>query len=45
MFRLEIRTGNAAFEDDPGELARILRVAAPAHGRRKSPARVKGNIR
>ena len=28
MFRLEIRTANAAFEDDPGELARILRVAA-----------------
>jgi hypothetical protein len=28
MFELKIRTASAAFEDDPGELARILRVAA-----------------
>lgn len=28
MFTLEIRTASAAFEEDPGELARVLRVVA-----------------
>lgn len=28
LFQLEIETGNSAFRDDPGELARLLRIVA-----------------
>ena len=46
MFDLKIETGNAAFADDPGELARILReLADKLDGRFDPDAGISGGLR